>query len=66
MAVYSDIAREKIEDYWAMMVEQKIQQYLVQELKSSFKISTYDNGQEALTGILKDIPDIVLSDVIKE
>ena len=28
----------------------EIQQYLVQELKSSFRISTYDNGQEALTG----------------
>ena len=42
----------------------EIQQYLVQELKSSFRISTYENGQEALTGILKDIPDIVLSDIM--
>ena len=42
----------------------EIQQYLAQELKSSFKITTYGNGQDALTGILKDLPDIVLSDVM--
>ena len=42
----------------------EIQQYLAQELKSSFKISTYGNGQDALTGILKDMPDIVMSDIM--
>ena len=51
---------------WLAIVEDdmEIQQYLAQELKNSFKVSTYDNGQEALTGILKDVPDIVLSDVM--
>ena len=42
----------------------EIKQYLVQELKSSFSITTYDNGQDALMGILKDMPDIVLSDIM--
>lgn len=42
----------------------EIQQYLAQELKSSFKISTYGNGQDALTCILKDMPDIVMSDIM--
>lgn len=42
----------------------EIQQYLAQELKSSFSITTYDNGQDALTGILKDVPDIVVSDIM--
>ncbi|MGN1229067.1 MAG: two-component regulator propeller domain-containing protein [Prevotella sp.] len=42
----------------------EIQQYLAQELKSSFSITTYDNGQDALTGILKDLPDIVVSDIM--
>ena len=42
----------------------EIKQYLVQELKSSFSITTYENGQDALMGILKDMPDIVLSDIM--
>ncbi|MGM9734521.1 MAG: two-component regulator propeller domain-containing protein, partial [Prevotella sp.] len=51
---------------WLAIAEDdmEIQQYLAQELKNSFKVTTYDNGQEALTGILKDVPDIVLSDVM--
>ena len=51
---------------YLVIVEDDIEilQYLVQELKSSFRISTYDNGQESLTGILKDIPDLVLSAIM--
>ena len=51
---------------WLAIVEDdiEIQNYLAQELKKSFKVSTFDNGQEALTGILRDVPDIVLSDVM--
>ena len=41
-----------------------ILQYLTQELRENFRITSYGNGQDALTGILKDVPDIVLSDIM--
>lgn len=41
----------------------EIQKYLVDELSPYFKVSAYGNGQEALVGILKDVPDLVISDV---
>lgn len=44
--------------------DMEIRQYLMQELKDIFKVTAYENGQEALAGILKEIPDIVLSDVM--
>ena len=42
----------------------EIQNYLVRELSASFKVTTYGNGQEALVGILKELPDVVVSDIM--
>ena len=42
----------------------EIQRYLVDELSPYFKVSAYGNGQEALVAILKDVPDLVISDVM--
>ena len=42
----------------------EIQKYLVDELSPYFKVSAYGNGQEALVAILKDVPDLVISDVM--
>ena len=41
-----------------------IQQYLVNEMSPYFKVTAYGNGQDALTAILKDVPDLVISDVM--
>ena len=51
---------------WVVVVEDdlEIQQYLARELSSSFKVTTFGNGQEALGAILKEVPDIVVSDVM--
>ena len=45
-------------------VDIEIQKYLVDELSPYFKVSAYGNGQEALVAILKDVPDLVISDVM--
>ena len=42
----------------------EIQKYLVDELSPYFKVSAYGNGQEALVAILKDVPDLVICDVM--
>ena len=51
---------------WAVVVEDdiEIQQYLEKELSSSFKVTTFSNGKDALSAIIKDVPDIVVSDVM--
>ena len=51
---------------WVVVVEDdlEIQQYLTRELSANFKVTAYGNGQEALGGILKDVPDVVVSDVM--
>ena len=51
---------------WVVVVEDdiEIQQYLTKELSENFKVTAYGNGQEALVGILKNVPDIVVSDVM--
>ena len=51
---------------WVVVVEDdlEIQQYLEKELSANFRVTTFGNGQDALTAILKDVPDIVVSDVM--
>ena len=44
--------------------DNEIQQYLVNELSPYYKVKAYGNGQDALTAILKDVPDLVISDVM--
>lgn len=43
---------------------EEIRQYLVNELSSDYNVTAYENGEEALNGILKSPADIVISDVI--
>ena len=51
---------------WVVVVEDdmEIQQYLEKELSASFRVTTFGNGKEALSAIIKDVPDIVVSDVM--
>uniref|UniRef100_UPI004026117E hybrid sensor histidine kinase/response regulator transcription factor n=1 Tax=Prevotella sp. TaxID=59823 RepID=UPI004026117E len=44
--------------------EEDIQNYLKAQLASDFKIRTYPNGKVALNEILKNKPDLVISDVM--
>lgn len=44
--------------------EEDIQDYLKAQLASDFKIRTYPNGKVALNEILKNKPDLVISDVM--
>ena len=44
--------------------EEDIQNYLKAQLASDFKIRTYPNGKVALNEILKDKPDLIISDVM--
>ena len=44
--------------------EQDIQDYLKAQLASDFKIRTYPNGKVALNEILKNKPDLIISDVM--
>lgn len=41
-----------------------IRNYLVRELSGDYKVSAYDNGDEALSAILTDTPDLIVSDVM--
>ena len=41
----------------------EIQDYLKEELKALFNVRVYGNGKDALVEILKDVPDLVISDV---
>lgn len=44
--------------------EEDIQDYLKAQLSSDFKIRTYPNGKVALNEILKNKPDLIISDVM--
>ncbi len=44
--------------------EEDIQDYLKAQLASDFKVRTYPNGKVALNEILKNKPDLVISDVM--
>jgi len=44
--------------------EEDIQEYLKAQLSSDFKIRTYPNGKVALNKILKNKPDLVISDIM--
>ena len=44
--------------------EEDIQDYLKSQLASDFKIRTYPNGKVALNEILKNKPDLIISDVM--
>ena len=44
--------------------EEDIQEYLKAQLSNDFKIRTYPNGKVALNEILKNKPDLVISDIM--
>ena len=44
--------------------EEEIQDYLTAQLSSDFKIRTYPNGKVALNEILKNKPDLIISDIM--
>lgn len=44
--------------------EEDIQDYLKAQLSSDFKIRTYPNGKVALNEILKNKPDLIISDIM--
>ena len=44
--------------------EEDIQDYLKTQLSSDFKIRTYPNGKVALNEILKNKPDLIISDIM--
>ena len=44
--------------------EEDIQEYLKAQLSSDFKIRTYPNGKVALNEILKNKPDLIISDIM--
>ena len=41
-----------------------VRRYLQKELSVEYNVTAYSNGQEAFDGILKSLPDIVVSDII--
>ena len=44
--------------------DDEIAAYLKEQLQAEFRVCTYPNGKIALAAILKDIPDLVISDVM--
>lgn len=42
----------------------EISQYIQQELSSRYRVSLYHNGREALDALLRQAPDLVISDVM--
>ena len=44
--------------------EEDIQEYLKSQLSDDFKVRTYPNGKVALSEILKNKPDLIISDVM--
>lgn len=44
--------------------DDEIKEYLNNELGNSYTIVKYNNGLQALNGILKDTPDLIISDVM--
>ena len=45
--------------------EEEIRTYLKQELSDEYKVAICCNGKEACDYILKEMPDLVISDIIK-
>lgn len=57
----------KVRTHYKVLVvedEEEIRQYIHNELQSDFRISQCANGKEALEYILKEKPDLVISDVM--
>lgn len=44
--------------------DQEIRDYLIQELSDNYKVIGCENGKEALTEVLKSIPDLLISDIM--
>ena len=44
--------------------EDEIKSYLKSELSDEYKVETCSNGKEAYDSILRDAPDLVISDVM--
>lgn len=44
--------------------DQEIRDFLQQELGRDYNVTLYTNGQEALTGILQHVPDLIITDYI--
>ena len=44
--------------------DQEIREYLIQELSNTYKVIGCENGKEALTEVLKTIPDLLISDIM--
>ena len=44
--------------------EDEIKSYLISELSDEYKVETCSNGKEAYDSILRDAPDLVISDVM--
>ncbi len=42
----------------------EILNYLINELSPYYRISAFSNGEDALTGVLTDTPDLIVSDVM--
>ena len=57
-------ARENKAEIVIVEDEEDIQDYLKAQLASDFKIRTYPNGKVALNEILKNKPDLIISDVM--
>ncbi len=44
--------------------DSEIRDYLIQELSDTYKVIGCENGKEALTEVLKSVPDLLISDVM--
>ncbi len=44
--------------------DEEIREFLIQELSSNYKVIGCENGKEALTEVLKTIPDLLISDIM--
>ena len=44
--------------------DQEIRDYLIQELSDSYKVIGCENGKDALTEVLKVVPDLLISDIM--
>ena len=44
--------------------DKEIREYLVQELSNDYKITACENGKIALTEMLKNVPDLLISDIM--
>lgn len=44
--------------------EEEIRNFLQTELGESYQVQTYSDGKKALEGIVEDVPDLVISDII--